>query len=228
MKRKIQQLNDDVELQVMQLEEVAEDARKNEQLKLGMELHDNMSARLAALVFFVDSQKTETKDETENKWLSQLKDYLDELYRDSRNRSHSWTAKGESEAVGSFSKTVKALLHKALPDGRYQKEIFIDDGALQNISISSRIELLYIIREATVNVLKHAGADKIDITIYEDKDILNIVIKDNGKGFDSDKILTSKKGIGVRNMLKRVKNLNGTINISSAGNGTEIIIEFPV
>jgi signal transduction histidine kinase len=51
-------------------------------------------------------------------------------------------------------------------------------------------------------------------------------IADNGKGFDTK---TKKKGIGLRNINKRVELLSGKFILNSApGNGCEIIVELPV
>lgn len=228
LKQQINQLNNDVEFKVLKLEEVAEKARKNEQIKLGMELHDNMSAKLAALVFSVDSRKMEAKGDEEIQWLLQTKNHLNELYNEARGKSHIWSDSGEPESEDSFSNTVKTLLDKAFPANLYQKEILIDDGAMDHVNTATQIELLLIIREAIINILKHAKASKTDITIYEEQGNINIIIKDNGKGFDPDKILKRKNGVGLRNIQKRVKNLNGNMVIESNDDGTEIAILFPV
>lgn len=91
-----------------------------------------------------------------------------------------------------------------------------------------------IIQEALTNILKHANADKVEIKIDYKNDVLVLIIKDNGKGFDP-KLLPDKKkdrsegGFGLEGMRERVRLLKGSMNINSRpGAGTEIILSIPL
>ena len=57
---------------------------------------------------------------------------------------------------------------------------------------------------------------------------LNIIIEDNGIGFDTNK-LDSFKGIGIKGIQTRIEFLNGTVDFdSSLGRGTTVIIDVPL
>jgi two-component system, NarL family, sensor kinase len=86
--------------------------------------------------------------------------------------------------------------------------------------------ILYrIIQEALHNIVKHAAASVVHITIKFEPSSMNICIQDNGKGFDSN---TIKKGQGLLNIKARVKMLNGEYSINSIlQQGTSITINIP-
>ena len=78
------------------------------------------------------------------------------------------------------------------------------------------------------NSVKHASANKVTVQLIKYPNYINLTVEDNGKGFDYEKTLEQKKGIGLGNILSRVKYLNGTINLdSSTGKGTTVIIDIP-
>jgi signal transduction histidine kinase len=95
-----------------------------------------------------------------------------------------------------------------------------------------------IVQQAYCNALEHSGANQISIAIEERRNVLRIVIKDNGRGFHpttqipSDKLdaLWRKNGYGLDGMKTRVERaLIGKFTlISSLTSGTTIIAEVPV
>ena len=105
-----------------------------------------------------------------------------------------------------------------------------------NLIIKGKIDLLgevvninvyRIIQEAMNNVVKHASASTIKISLLKTKDSLKIECIDDGKGFDL-KILKKTKQFGLVGIKERTQSLNGNFDIkSSANNGTHITIVIP-
>jgi two-component system NarL family sensor kinase len=86
-----------------------------------------------------------------------------------------------------------------------------------------------IIQEAFNNIIKHAKATIVKLSLHYDIEELKILITDNGKGFPKETISESKKsGAGLNNMNKRAKVLNGkTIIQSRPEAGTSVYITIP-
>ncbi len=85
-----------------------------------------------------------------------------------------------------------------------------------------------LLQETFNNIIKHAKANTIDITIQLQKNILQIIIADNGIGFDSSLFNNKLSGIGLANMKKRVELIKGHLFINSEINkGTTVYIEVP-
>jgi signal transduction histidine kinase len=83
-----------------------------------------------------------------------------------------------------------------------------------------------VVQEQLNNILKHAAATEVRITLKTDEENIYLVIIDNGVGFDMDK---KSRGIGLRNIDNRVSFHKGIVSIcSSPGKGCAIEISVPL
>ena len=93
------------------------------------------------------------------------------------------------------------------------------------IRFSNNIEIVYfrIFKELFNNTLKHAEANQIELSLQYNKKVLSLTFKDNGKGFNVLKQMEDvKTGLGLFNILSRVKAINGDYKIESQiGKGVE-------
>lgn len=91
--------------------------------------------------------------------------------------------------------------------------------------------LFRIMQEATTNVLRHAGAHCINVTIeFRDKWVV-ARIEDDGRGFDIDQVMRSRgrSGLGLLGMRERAEALGGKLIVASRpGAGTRLTAEIPV
>ncbi|KYK23504.1 hypothetical protein AYK24_07365 [Thermoplasmatales archaeon SG8-52-4] len=92
----------------------------------------------------------------------------------------------------------------------------------KTIPVDYRQNIYYIYKEAINNIVKHSSANSVDILLDNTNHQFIMYIKDNGLGFDFDKI---KEGNGLRNMQMRAKRINADISINSNG-GTEICLKM--
>lgn len=106
-------------------------------------------------------------------------------------------------------------------------ELVISDEipvSLHKKELSSEIRrgFYLIFKEAVHNIHKHAKADRVQIRFYHEGDKLVFSLKDNGVGFDEEKVL---KGNGVDNFRKRADEMKGIFSLESeVGKGTTISI----
>jgi len=99
----------------------------------------------------------------------------------------------------------------------------------ERLENQKEIMLFRIIQELGTNIIKHSEATEVNIylTQHNHTDI-NIIIEDNGKGFDPKKIKYND-GIGLKTIEKKVEQMDGTFTIDSVINkGTTIIIDLPL
>ena len=76
-------------------------------------------------------------------------------------------------------------------------------------------------KEAINNAIKHSACKKIILEAFFKNDLIEIVLKDDGIGFDSNNI---NYGNGIKNMGNRAKKLKGNLKLESEiGKGTIII-----
>lgn len=94
------------------------------------------------------------------------------------------------------------------------------------LSIDDELQLYRIIQEAVNNMLKYSNALAGFIFIKQTNKKIKVEIKDNGKGFEVEETLKSKKAFGLHNILERSRAINGVPNIVSGTSGTYIQIEI--
>jgi signal transduction histidine kinase len=91
------------------------------------------------------------------------------------------------------------------------------------LSVEVRRNIYLVVREALHNVVKHSGASRVDIRLSVFDGRFSISVKDDGKGFEPEKL--ELPGNGLVNMKKRMTDIGGEVVIrSNAGQGTEIEI----
>ena len=88
----------------------------------------------------------------------------------------------------------------------------------KKIKINYRQNIYYILKEAINNIVKHASATEVNISIINDEKYFTMQIIDNGNGFDPSQ---NQTGNGLKNMWMRAERINGKLTIR-ANNGTHI------
>lgn len=75
-------------------------------------------------------------------------------------------------------------------------------------------------------MIKHAEATRVDVQLFEKDNELDIIVEDNGKGFD---VTAKEKGFGINQMKIRTESLGGQIEVNSKpGSGSFILIKVPL
>lgn len=90
------------------------------------------------------------------------------------------------------------------------------------------MKIYFIVSELFSNIIKHSGAKKAQISLHEKNHQLIIIIKDDGKGFKTEK-LNESEGFGLNRIRARIKKYKGNLSIVSNPNeGTTIKIKIPL
>ena len=94
---------------------------------------------------------------------------------------------------------------------------------------SLELAVFRMIQELVANAIKHSEASKVNIQLTQHEDNLNIIVEDNGRGFNRSKLDKSKSGMGLTNIEKHVEHLEGNFTVDSiVGKGTSILIDIPL
>ncbi len=125
-----------------------------------------------------------------------------------------------------LTKAIESMLRRASSDAtEFSFEIDSIDGAFPE---DSEINVYRIVQESVNNIIKHANASLAKIRIERRERAVDITIKDNGKGFDTEKTRANGGGFGLLGIAERVRILDGEFHVhSTAGKGTIISIELP-
>jgi signal transduction histidine kinase len=127
---------------------------------------------------------------------------------------------GLDEAVKEYCNTINTA---RLLTVKYQSL-----GMEERLEKSVEIIIYRIVQELLNNIMKHAAASEAFVQIIREDNRLNVVVEDNGKGFDP-LVSENNKGAGLVNVRSRVDYLKGQLAIhAEPGKGTLINIEFNI
>jgi signal transduction histidine kinase len=202
------------------------EAEENERQRIAKDLHDGVGQMMSAAKMNLSAFESELKwsDENQQQSFEKIIQLVDESCKEVRSVSHimmpnALLKKNLAMAIGDF---VDKLDKKKL-----QVHVYTE-GLEERLDSNIETVLYRVIQECVTNVIKHAEATNLDISLIRDKDGINGTIEDNGKGFDiSDK--EKFEGIGLRNIITRIEYLKGTVDFDSAPHrGTVVGIHVPV
>lgn len=201
------------------------ESQEHERQQIANELHDNLGSLLATLK--LNFQNLSRSQKPEDKILfDKTDDLLEETYQKVRNISHLKNL----GIVGSegLVVAVKRMAEKMTVINRLTINV-IPFGLTQRLANSTEITLFRIIQELCTNIIKHSEADEVNIYMTQhNNDLINIIIEDNGKGFNYKKVQKTD-GIGLKTIEKKVEQMGGTFTVDSKIlKGTTIIIDLPL
>lgn len=227
LKQAHQQANEEIYRLIISYQNQVEEGRDLEKKRLSKELHDGVLGRLFGLRLNLDGLNS--YDDTDAK--QQRLEYIDELRvieQDLRDISHE-LSRENLMLINNFVSIINSLIESQSKINPAKiKMIIADDIDWDGISNMAKINLYRILQEALQNINKHANASNILVHFRKDtKGNLLFNVEDDGVGFEiKDK---KKKGIGTKNIVERVQQCSGTIDIKSeSGKGSKIIITFPL
>ena len=200
-----------------------EEGRVSERIRISEELHDGILGSMYGTRMGLGFLEIEGNNETKIKLDAHLKEML-QIEKEIRAVSHAL----QSEILKSDSNyinTIKAYLEKVNQNSNLIVTFDNDDPILwDKVSTEIKMNLFRIIQETYYNTLKYAEAKNFKVSFSLKDEFINLVIEDDGIGFNINKV---KKGIGIINMKNRIEHLQGNINIhSSLNNGTMISVSI--
>lgn len=196
-----------------------------EKERLSREIHDGIGNSLVHAITLTRSigKGAENKTETINQLESILQEGLTDL------RELIWTVEKDeyplSELIEYLDARIK-FLNNYSNNLKCSMKTDIEEMANIEISYELRVNIIRIVQEAIANILKYSMASNAFFTISYKDNILTIGIKDDGEGFDINKL---KAGYGIRNMKKRAEKIGAEFEISSKpGEGTYIVMSIKI
>lgn len=107
-------------------------------------------------------------------------------------------------------------------------DLRVERGVSRRLSPLVQTTMYRILQEALTNVARHARANAVGVVLKHEGTILELVIHDDGVGFDSAAALKEASGLGLHGMQERVALLGGSVEIASRrGQGTMIRARIP-
>lgn len=202
------------------------EAEENERQRIASDLHDGVGQYMTAAKMSLESlvDKANFNNDIDNITFENAIKLVSNSVSDVRTISHNMMP--NALLKNGLGKAVRSFLD-SINQQKLKVQLFTD-GLQIPIESNTEIFLYRIIQECVNNVLKHANASELNISILVNKIEIDVTIEDNGKGFNIN-TLSEKAGIGIENMQKRILFLKGDIHWDSAiGKGTTVVMNVPM
>ena len=190
---------------------------------ISQELHDAAGQQLTVINFQLENMKLDHPNcENEISPISNSVRYLSQTLRAvSHSLNSNWLS--DNGLINAISKEVLRLQkNKTIVISLHKEE-----SVVKNFESDVQIVIFRIFQEIINNILKHADATKIDITLRT-QPAFQIIIQDNGIGFENI-MLENTNSIGLKNCASRAKMIHYTFEIKSQLSiGTTVILQETV
>jgi PAS domain S-box-containing protein len=207
-------------------------AQEEERKRIAGELHDTIGACLSGIKFKVEDtlQQMEKKAGVETKSLKTIVPVIQEAVEDCRRiqmdlRPSMLDDLGLLPTLAWFCRRFQTIYSGI----RVEREMLIEESQIPN---SLKIVIYRITQEAMNNIAKHSKADLVHLVLRKMDGSINVMVEDNGRGFNLEKVLGSEstsRGLGLTNMRERIELSGGSFEMQSTeGKGTIIRAWWPL
>ncbi|PWH82023.1 histidine kinase [Algibacter marinivivus] len=203
--------------------------QEKEQNRIAKDVHDGIGQMLTGLKYNLESIDTKDVEKASAK-IEHLKTLTTNIIKGVRTATFNLTPPELSDhgIVPALSKLTLELTKLTGKD----IVLFNKTDFNQRLDSLAEINIYRITQEAINNAIKYAESTHIIVSLSHSKNILSIVIDDNGKGFNPDKVKfvkTGDGGMGMTFMQERIKYIDGRLFLTSeAGKGTRVTLNIPL
>jgi two-component system sensor histidine kinase UhpB len=183
---------------------IAVQERKREWI--GRELHDNVNQVLTTVKLYLEM----ASKEQDNALVSQSIQLINSSITEIRDLSHQLSAPtlGTRSLVDSIDALIETVAFTTNLKFKFDHTEYC-----ARVIMSQKLAIYRVLQEQLNNIIKHAQATKVWISLSSKHEKVILTVRDNGKGFDST---TKIRGMGINNIISRAKVFNGLVQVKTA------------
>ncbi len=201
------------------------ETEEKDRRRFASDLHDDLGPTLSAIKLQIGLLAVEESPDGRNEIVNICDQLLAEGIEKMRTLAN-YIMPSLIESYG-FETAVKSFIHKIEKTCQLS---FNFHSNLENYRFDAETErhLYRIVTELVNNTITHSGATDVFLDLFLSDEELNIVYSDNGKGYNPDKNPLQTTGIGLLNIINRVKLVHGTVEFINKVGKTVVEISKPL
>jgi PAS domain S-box-containing protein len=205
-------------------------AEERERRRIAIELHDEISQSLFISKMKLEALHKSTPDKKLNDTLDEINNSLGQIIAAMRSLTFDLSSPILYEF--GFEEAVAEWLNERVEKKYGIATEFEDDGLHKPLDDDVRVLLFRDVRELLINVVKHAQASKVKVTIGKVGGQIRVSVEDDGLGFEPAKVksmVTNKEAFGLFSIRERLEHFGGRLEIKSAPDcGCRVTITSPL
>lgn len=200
------------------------EGQEAERLRIAKDLHDSLGGLLSTVKAHFTTIQKEIEQLEELNITEKTNNLIDEACIEVRRISHNMMPHALS--ISGLEGAIEDITENLRDEG-YNTTLEINQLP-EKIDTTKEVMIYRLVQEVISNIRKHADAKTILIQILGYKKEVNLIIEDDGKGFNYEQAI-EKGGLGLKSINSRVQYLDGTISWDSQTNkGTSVTINIPL
>ena len=205
-------------------------AEERERRRIAGELHDRISQSLAISKIKLEALRKSGYGEKLDKTLEEICNSIGQTIQDTRTLTFD-IGNPILYELG-FETAVSHWLTEQIQNKHKIKTEFEDDGQVKNLDDDIRVLLFRSVQELLINIVKHAQASKVKVSIRKADNHICVEVEDNGIGFEVEKsahVPAKTYGFGLFSIRHRLEDLDGHLEIESKpGRGCKVTMTAPL
>lgn len=196
------------------------ETQEKERSRIALDMHDDLGPLLSAVKLQIGSLRN-LPDAQHSSAISEVQQLLDGAIKQIRGIIRDLVPKNiEEKGLAGVLEDMKTHLESA---AGVRINLQVADQS-RRLPVQTEINIFRIIQEIVNNAIKHADASEINVSLSQTPDHLDLVVADNGKGFDPTLL---HEGSGLKNIQTRTQMNHGNLQLHSVpGEGTRYWITF--
>jgi len=202
----------------------SERALENERLRIAQDLHDDFGARateisLASALAKKKPNFPESASADFDRISVMSRELVSALYETV------WAVNPENDNLDALGNYLCQMINSQCEQAQLPCRLRVMDLPREiQVSSQTRHNVIMAVKEAVNNVIKHAKATEVSLSVGYEGEVLTVSVEDNGCGFP---VMKARVGNGLANMRRRLTDIGGTCDIQGqADAGTKVVMRL--
>jgi signal transduction histidine kinase/ribosomal protein L20 len=203
------------------------EGQENERIRIAKDLHDGLGGLLTTVKAHFGQIQSEIEKVENLDIYKTANQMIDKAYDEVRRISHNLMP--ADLRVGGLPVAIRQLVHELRTIHEINSDLELI--GFNNVRLEEKIELstYRIVQELINNIIKYADSTQVFVQVSKFENELQVVVEDNGVGFNYQEELSKGDGLGLKSIHSRVSQLNGDMDVVTAsGKGTSVTINVPI
>lgn len=195
-------------------------AQEQFRAQLARDMHDEIGSNLAGIAVISETSSLQG-DATAEDWQE-----INRIAHETTDamREVLWLVGARQESGIDLMEHLQRVAKRLLPNHEVTWKALTSELPV-SWPVESRRQVFLFFKEALTNILRHAKATQVELSAQVIASSFELIIRDNGRGFDPAAIST---GMGLQSLRERAKQLGGTFDVQSSNQGTTLTLRVPM
>lgn len=203
--------------------------RRDEQTILAADLHDSLEQTLTGVALQLRAARDELPENATSPHEHMV--LAERLLDHSRAGVHRAVRdlRQSSQEPMDLAQELRELVRMASTQQKVRIELSLSDR-LPDMPAQVQYHLVHFAQEGVTNALKHAGAQRVEVSLQTTDEFASVIVSDDGRGFDLSASPGPAQGhFGIQGMRERASRMNGALHLETKpGSGTRLTLSIPI